>query len=67
MQKYTELRKSKINLHLLGTHLPSETRGLANKVDEALRKAWASLGDILGSDSFTEANADHRWQTFFNF
>ena len=27
---------------------------------------WASLGDILGSDSFTEANADHCWQTFFN-
>ena len=121
--------------YLLGTHLPSETRGLANKVDEALRKAyarcfgidllnpegtrsdqtdptfyrdlmglktkaggmgyrnterrslfvnalssalpqmmgdgetaplWASLGDILGSDSFTEANADHCWQTFFN-
>ena len=121
--------------YLLGTHLPSETRGLADKVDEALRKAytrcfgidllnpegtrsdqtdptfcrdlmglkakaggmgyrntarrslfvnalssalpqmmgdgetaplWASLGDILGSDSFTEANADHCWQTFFN-
>ena len=27
---------------------------------------WASLGDILGSDSFTEANADRCWQTFFN-
>ena len=27
---------------------------------------WALLGDILGSDSFTEANADHCWQTFFN-
>ena len=27
---------------------------------------WASLGDILGSDSFTEANTDHCWQTFFN-
>ena len=121
--------------YLLGTHLPSETRDLANKVDGALRKAyercfgidllnpegtrsdqtdptfyrdlmglkakaggmgfrntarrslfvnalssalpqmmgdgettplWASLEDILGSDSFTEANADHCWQTFFN-
>ena len=26
--------------YLLGTHLPSETRGLADKVDEALRKAY---------------------------
>ena len=27
---------------------------------------WASLGDILGSDSFTKANTDHCWQTSFN-
>jgi len=27
---------------------------------------WASLGDILGGDSFTETNADQYWQTFFN-
>jgi hypothetical protein len=46
--------------YLLGTHLPSETRTLAARVDEALRKAYARcLGtDLLNPDGTWESQED---------
>ena len=42
--------------YLLGTHLPSETRALATKVDKALRKAYAQCfgTDLLKSEGTWE-------------
>ena len=46
--------------YLLGTHLPSETRTLAAKVDEALRKAYARClsTDLLNPDGTWKSQED---------